>query len=737
MKTSAYTNAFARIRSIRMNSASVFALVGALVCVPAAFVYAQSATPAPAAPKAGNEVVTVTGNATNASTSIDRKTYKVSGDLAGASGSVNDVLRNLPSVDVDILGNVSLRGDTSVTVLIDGKPSTMLSTNNRAAVMEQMPASSIDSIEVMTNPSAQYKPDGSSGIINIITKKNQATGFSGTATANLGSEGRYNLGGSASYRSGGLTISANGSYRVDTRKRIGTDARVRHSSGGDTTSHQNLVNVQGRKAIVAAGSVTYDFDGKNRINAGYSFNQRTAVPSSIEHNSGTNNLGVTNSDYDRVTSGTGVELSTQASAGYRYTFDDKGEFNIDLRRGQTHENSANTYVSTYRIPAIASTTTEQLLRANSIESEFTAEYSGPLWGGKLKTGYDLQQDHNDFNNYGGSVVAGVHTSDPTQTNHFIYGQTIHAGYATYELGFGDFNVLGGLRLEQTLVSTNQVTSSLINKNNYFRAYPSLHLEYDLGGNQIVSLSYSHRVARPDSEDVNPYPVYQDAFNVRAGNPFLLPQETHSLEGAYETKLWGANLAATAYWRQSFNGITDVSTFISPTVLQTTKQNLGENSSGGVEFTANGKIGTDLAFNLAGNVFYNEINASALALGPKRSAGSYTVKASFDYSLTPQDLLQISGTYSGRRLTAQGYRMGSGTLNLGYRHKLSDELSVVATVSDILNSQYSHSVNEIPTLSERNDQHSIGRVVFLGLSWTFGGKPARDQFDYGAGGSGGG
>ena len=706
-------------------------LAGALVSVPSVLANAQTQVKPPAKPPVA-ETVVVTAQ-TVAGTSIDRKTYAVTADLAAQAGSINDVLRNLPSVDIDVLGNVSLRGDTNVTVLIDGKPSTMLTPANRAAVMQQMPASSIEAIEVMTNPSAQYKADGSSGIINIITKKNQAPGFSGNVQANLGTEGRYNLGASAAYKSGGLNISGNASYRDETRKRTTNDARTRHTSVGDTGSTQAVTTLQPRKAIVGSLNAIYDFEPQDRVNAGVSFNQRSEKVTTTEHNVSTDTLGAKTSDYDRLGFAPGIEISTQLSGGYRHIFDDKGQFSLDIRRGQTHENQTRTYVSTYRLPVQAPGTTEQLLHTNVIESDYTAEYSGSLWSGKIKAGYDMQQDHSSFNNYGGSVVAGAHIADPAQTNLFVYGQTIHEGYATYEVALGTWNVLAGLRMEQALVATNQVTSGIVNHNRYTRVYPSLHVDHDLGGDDLVSFSYSHRVQRPEADEVNPYIVFQDAFNARAGNPLLLPTETHSFEVGYETKLFGANVSATAYWRQGFHVATDVQRFISPTVLLTTRDNIGKSNAGGLEFTGNGKISSNLSFNLSGNLYYNEISAASTGLTTVRSAGSYSLKSSFDYKLTPDDLLQISGNYNGRRLTAQGYRLSSGLLNLGYRHKLSDDLSIVATLSDVLNSQYGNSVTNVPAFHDVNKQHSMGRTGYIGVTWTFGGKALKDQFDYGGGG----
>ncbi|HKU54264.1 MAG TPA: TonB-dependent receptor plug domain-containing protein, partial [Rhizomicrobium sp.] len=243
-------------RARQLGSASRFFLLASVLAgIPTVCAYAQS------------EVVTVTAEKQSATTSIDRKTYRVSSDLSATAGSINDVLRNIPSVEIDIDGNVSLRGDTNVLVLIDGKPSTMLSATNRADVLSQMPANSIDSIEVMTNPSAQYKPDGSSGIINIITKKTQKPGFSGTLQSNYGTEGRYNLGASAAYAAGGLSVTGNITFRHDIRKRTGTDARTRIDSSGNTASNQDLLNAQPRHAFVASLSAKYKFDPKNQINA--------------------------------------------------------------------------------------------------------------------------------------------------------------------------------------------------------------------------------------------------------------------------------------------------------------------------------------------------------------------------------------------------------------------------------------------------------------------------------------
>lgn len=700
-----------------------FAIAGMLVVIPASFAHAQAGRPV--------ESVVVTGERGTAAV-IDRKIYSVSTDIKAATGSVDDVLRDLPSVDVDVSGNVSLRGDSGVEVLIDGKPSTQMSPANRGTALQQMPANTIESIEVITNPSAEFKPDGPAGIINIITKKTHAAGLTGTLQGGFGSEGRYSLGATGAYNDGALNLTGAVSLRHETRKRISIDERVRIDPAGNTNSNQQTLFVQERTTATASAGFDYDFDPKNRLSGSLLYSRRADQPQSAEHDTANDTKGVLIGDYDRLlASGKGTQVSTQASTGYRRNFDDKGQFTFDLRRGETQDDQRNTYNYVYRIPLSPGTTSEQILSANQTKSELTAEYSLPMAGkAKLKAGYDLEHDGTDDNDYGGTIVAATHIPDPAQTNHFLYDQTIHAAYGTYEFLLGDWDFVAGLRLEDTLINTNQITSAIKNSRSYTAAYPSFHLEYPLGKDQTFRLSYSHRVARPDPLFLNPYIVVQSAYSVRAGNPDLKPAQTHSLEAGYDVKAFGANLSATLYYRQSYDSLTNVSSYISPTLVLTTFQNLGKSLAAGLEFAANGKLSADLAYNLSGNLYYNEVNAAALGV-PARSLDSYMLKASFDYTIGPQDMAQISTGYNNKRLFAQqGYRFSSGNVNLGYRHKITDALAVVVTVADLFVSQHDGGLTSTPTLLDRNTQHPVGRTTILGLTWNFGGKPARDSgFDY--------
>lgn len=695
---------------------------------------AAQSTPAGAGSKADQSIV-VTGERAAAQTSIDRRTYSVTHDLQSGSGSVADILRNLPSVDVDAQGNVSLRGDQNVQILIDGKPSTSMNGANRAETIQQLPANSIDRIEVMTNPSAQYKPDGSSGLINIITKRGHKSGNSGTALASVGTDGRFNLGVTASYSSGPLSLNGGITLRRDVARRPFSDLRTRIDplTGQPTVSSQDSLFLSKRLSRIATGGVDYDLSAADRLSAEISYNLRTGRPH-IDEQDQVDGTSVTT--FQRTGMGSERETNSEGSVSYRHKFAQEGhELSIEFRRSESAETQHRRYTSLYSAPPGLISIADQSPHADEIERELSADYTAPVAdGGKLQLGYDLDRNDDVYDHRGAAVdpVTGAITLDASQTNRFVYDRTIHALYGTIEYPMGkQFTAIVGLRLEDAVLHTNQVTSALKGRTSYFRAYPTVHLQYDYSNADILRFSYSHRVARPEPEDLNPYPEFQDPQNVRAGNPGLLPQETHSFEASYEHDVRGTSLGATLYVRKSYNGFTEVSRFISPTILLTTKENLGRSTAAGAELTASGKISSALSYNFDGNFFHNQIDASNLGLPGQRSTYSFTAKASVDYHLSAKDLLQVSTNYNGKRLTPQGYRLPSGVLNLGYRHQVRGDLAVVLSVSDLLDTQRDRTLIDTPLLHDVTVRRRSSRSASLAMNWTFGGvkKVKEPQFDY--------
>ncbi len=698
----------------------------------------RGAKPAVAAADAPQQDIVVTGQPPAAQSSIDRKTYKVSNDLQSAGGSASDVLRNLPSVDVDAQGAISLRGDTNVQILIDGKPSTMMTGANRADALEQFPANTIDHIEVITNPSAQFKADGAAGIINIVTRKDRKPGLSGSTSASAGSDGRFNIAGTATWHAGALTATASVTLHRDVRRRPFTDRRTEIDpvTGQPTRSAQDSLFHGEKLSRIVSGSMDYDLTTRDRLSASGSYNHRTGTPQLAQHNSTTDPLGVVTSDFDRSEIGHENEVTDEASLKYRHSFAQSGRvFTLDLRRGETIENEVRRFTDNYRIPAGLVTIDQQRPRLDLLQREASAEYGQPLWGGKLLVGYDVQRDDNDFRNHGDLIdpVTGATMPDPTHSYHFIYGQTVHALYATYDRTLASgVSAIFGLRLEQTIISTDQIDLSLVGRQRYFRAYPTLHLQYDIGAGQSLKFSYSNRIVRPDPEDLNPSPVFSDPLNLRAGNPALKPQETRAFEVAWQYEAHGMSIEATLFARLSRNGFTEVSRFISPTVLLTTKENLGRSSALGIDFSSNGKLSPVVSYRLSGTVSRNAIDAGNLGFIGTRSIIGATAKAGMDFNVTHADLVQIGTIFNGKRLTPQGYRLPSFTANIGVRHRFHGRLTAVLSLSDLLNSQRERSVIDGATIIEASTRRNSRRMVSLALSLPLGGgkAPSDTPFDFG-------
>ncbi|GAA0642794.1 outer membrane beta-barrel family protein [Brevundimonas lenta] len=711
---------------------------------------AQPARPAGTeeAPAALEEVV-VQSRATDIRTSIDSTSYSLKDDLQAQTGTLADALRNVPSVDVDPQGNVSLRGDGNVTILVDGRPSGVFSGESRAQAVLSLPADQYSRIEVMTNPSAAYSPEGSGGVINLISKPNAAKAgavSTGSVRANVGGGGRWNLGLNGSTTRGDLTLSGDVGTRHDLARQ--TFDRVR----------EQLNPVTGD--LISTTHQTQDVDGDSdvhfgRLNAEYRLTEQVQLTGEIRGNlidTGGRGLEV----YDTTdAAGAPVSLYTR-DGGFGFEGDNLGatarilrrfggeqghdwttELRVDRNRGHFSMDSAYDY----DLP-VAPAAFETIDNRNRlILTGFSSAYVRPMPdAGKLRTGYELEIRDSAFDNAasrGPSPDALV--PDPFVTNRFEVFQQVHAGYITYERPWGDLSAQFGLRLEYADVEMNQVTTDILTSQHYFRAYPTLHVSYQLTEAELVRGSYSRRIQRPVPFLLNPFTSYQDPLNLRSGNPDLEPQETDAFELMWQKRAGQTFYQATAYYRDTQKAFTEVATDIGGGVLLTRPENLGSRRDYGVEVVANGKLHETLRYNASLNLFRQEIDAAGIPGGQDRSGTVITGRATLNWQPTPEDFVQLSGLYQGDQLLAQGEREAGGMLNLGYRRKLSETLAFQLTVRDLLDDFGDVTTYDTPTFTDRTERTFGGRAWYVGLTYSFGGGPRRQQdpqFDFSAPQTGG-
>ena len=445
--------------------------------------------------------------------------------------------------------------------------------------------------------------------------------------------------------------------------------------------------------------------------------------------------------FERRAEGEARRASTAASAGWRRTFSGaEHELTADLSLDHTRAERELQATIADALPAVATRGEDFQNDVEQDQARLKVDYNRPMSDvARLRSGYELEVTRNDYDNFGSrGAGAGPFPVDPNLTNRFLYEQTVHAIYGTYQRPFGRLTAQGGLRLEQVSLDLDQITPGRVDRSDDLALYPTLHLAYELTPEQQLTASYSLRVQRPRPDDLNPYVVYIDPFNLRSGNPRLEVQQTHSFEAGWQYRRGQNYYLATLYYRASDNGVTDIVRDLGDGVFLTTRENLSERRSSGVELVANGRLSSRLTYNVSGAAFWEEISASSLGFTEPRSGASVSVRGSFNWQPTDRDFFQLSAFLRGRQILPQGYREPTGVLNLGYRRKVDDRLSLVATARDVLGSLQDTLIVDTPNFRDRIERRFNGRAVFVGFTYNFGQAPARArepgfEFDGGAGG----
>jgi outer membrane receptor protein involved in Fe transport len=679
--------------------------------------------------------ISVTAERSTFVNSIDRRTFNVGQDVMSKTGSVSELLQNVPSVQVDIDGNVSLRGSDNVMFLINGKPSTLMGTN-RAAVLQQMPASSIEKIEVITNPSARYKPDGTSGIINIVLKKDKNTGLNGQASVNAGNDRRYNANFSVNYNPGKLNVFGSYSIRQDERLRYSDDYRKHFISAEDTISYTHVISrdlSRPLSQIIQAGA-DYKINEHNTLGVTGNYNYRSFIRHSNDVNLWQSTDLTVTKDYDRTRRDPEFEKDLEFSANYVHSFNKEGqELTVDYTSSFSNEQEDNHYSDIYRIPVTIPSYDNTLIKQGDNESQLSVEYVNPVTeNAKIETGYILESRKNDMNFFGEfyNLLTDFWTRDIVKTNHFIYKENIHVLYGTYAQEIGKLGFLAGVRAEEALLDANQITTDTIVKSSYFRIYPSLHFTYKLNELNELQLNYSHRIRRPEGDEMNPFPEYADPYNLRMGNPHLKPADVHSIEFGYQYKKNSTTFLSTLYYRYTYNGMTDITRFINDTIKLTTRENLTKSGSAGLELVLSKAIGTLGNINLSTNTFYNSIDASRLGYSKRKSIISWSANLSAGINLSKSTVLQITSGYVGESLTPQGRQLPSFVVNSGFKQEFYNrKLVFIATVSDIFNSLRSNTIIDTPQLFEKIIRRRSARIIYAGITYTFGNQKKKKEIEY--------
>ncbi|MDO7877691.1 TonB-dependent receptor [Hymenobacter sp. ASUV-10] len=697
--------------------------------------------------------VVVTGQQATVLESLDKKVINVEKDLGSVGGTAVNVLQNVPSVAVDASGTVSLRGSSNLTILIDGKPANS-ENSGTGQRLDQLPASRIAQVEVMTNPSARYDAAGA-GVINIITKKQVANGTDGQVALVLGTGEKYSPGISLSRRQGAATWKA--SYD-------GRDQQFRSRSHSEQTA-----------ALPGPGLLRTSQQG-----TGFERHQNHEASLGLDYTlSPEQTLSLSAAaELERHTELENQNLTQQASEGPLLRQTGRQELNTDVlvlhanadyrRSWAAHPGRELTANAGYVRVAGEVPVTQTLSGAGTLgwkqgqAVQFGVLFAGldyvhPLADGKSKLETGLKFQHSVNNGSSDMLLPStteptVYTRDAARSVAYDFQELLPAAYATYQRKFNDkWSAQGGLRTEYTnLTGTVRGRQGGVALD-YLSFFPSATVARELGkeaGQQKLQLSYARRLNRPSFMQQLPFELYTDPRNYRLGNPGLRAEFSHNLELGHQITLGGgATISTTLFGRFTDNAIQrlrSVDTLASRLsgaglVTAETYRNFGRTANLGLELTWNQPLTKWWRVAATGSLYRSQVATNG-ASAANRAALAGTLRLNNNFTLTPKLDVQLTGSFRSNTLTAQGRQLATGGLDVALRQRLfQDRAALTLRVSDALNTQVREFEIDAPGLTARYYDKQETRVGWLGFTWYLGAsKPAKriEAAPQGGGGFGG-
>lgn len=670
---------------------------------------------------------------------IDKKVFNVDQNIASSGGSASDVLSNIPSVDVDNEGEVSLRGNSSVTIWINGKASG-LSADNRAEILEQMPAESIENIEVITNPSAKYSPEGTAGIINIVLKEDRKAGYYGSAQAGADTDGGYNASANINYSSGKVEAYANLGYRERRMKGGGYTDRLNIGETDTTFLNQTSSSKNNGGNVFARMGVTWNVTSKNHLSlGGFGMFGSRSGKNGIDYLSNTPGSFLSSrrtSDSDNDMNGGNIEL------GYKHDFSKKS--NLDLTASWNSWGMDNHTVydqfSEYGEGVETTSYQRQLNNIRNHNWEFQADYVNSFDDrNKLEAGYKgtLSRQNSPVETYSGPTES---TAEAEQSlfNRFLYNQDIHALYATYSTKFGPLGLQAGLRGEYSKVDTKSLaygqTESDVSpyKHDYFSLFPSVFLSYALPKDNEIQLNYTRRISRPWGGQLNSFMNITDSTNISFGNPRLSPQYSNAFELNY-IKNWGEHLLSLSGYYRNTNDVIQRIRFLEGDIMKSTYENVAKSQSAGVEIVGKDKLFRILDLTTTVNLFYSKLDgftyqpsgAVEPVVGKAEENFSWNARMIANLMLPYSISLQVTGNYNAKQVVAQGYRKPNYSLDAGLRKSFLDKkLSLSINARDLLDSRKRHTITSGAGFEQDDMNWRGGRRFGFTLTYSFGNMRAK-------------
>lgn len=698
--------------------------------------------------------VQVTGQRSAMKLEVDRKSFDVAGMVTSAGLSASELLEQVPSVEVDNDGNVSLRGNTSVEVWINGR-SSGLTSDNQAQVLQQLPAESIERIEVIDNPSAKFSAEGSAGIINIILKKDRKAGYYGSVQVGANTRGGANTSLSLNYNSSKFDAFLNVGYRH------------MENSGKNESEQDNLVdgiaksyerhyteNSQLGNNLFSRAGFTWHADEKNDLGlTGMFMTGKRKSSSSTPYYYGdyTEAGEILNHTRLRNNSSSNPMRFAFIEFNYRHLFSEKHFIDFTASHMNMRMDNNNFYQDSiwYEDEAIDPHSSYQSrpMKVRNHHSDIKLQYENAINDKvKLEAGYNGSFSHEsspqesfEADNWYGIGL----TEDKAYFNRFVYDNDIHALYASLSYKFNKLSIMAGLRGEYWRINTESLNWQQEHgeaekdkpfKKDYFQLFPSLFMSYQITQSQQLQLNYTRRLRRPWGGELNSFRNTSDASIISFGNPLLTPEFSNSFSLNY-LKTWEQHsVLVSAYYRPTTDVIQRVNyRNTSDNLMYRTPENVAKSTATGVEITAKNKLWKILDLTTNVNLYHYKLDAFSYNIEGQTVNGeaqdNFTWNARIMAALRlPYDIsVQVTGTYNSRQVITQGHRPASYVVDMGVRKNFLNRMFTLSVnCRDLLNSRKWESYTNSDTFCRYQLNRRRSRTVNFTLTWNFGNQSGKKK-----------
>jgi ferric enterobactin receptor len=655
--------------------------------------------------------VTITANKPLIENKIDKMVYNTEKDISSLSGVATDVLKKVPQIAVDIDGNVELQGNSNIRFLIDGKPSVLFG-SNITDVLQSIPASQIQNIEVITSPGAKYDAEGTGGIINIILKKNRAKGFNGNLSLSGGTRlenGSLNL--NMRHNNFGMNafFSGNGQLLSTTLTKMD-----RTTLDSTTTTHllQNGSSDFTRDGFQSGIGMDWDLTKRDNISAtvNYNYFEYASKGSANRQTLLQDDFGSPVSDInDRiVTSNKFHEYAYEYGLNYKRKFTKEGQdFEVLLNSSNGNKYSAydqtqdhlmptTIYNSSYaNNPGIENETNLSVNYAQPLGKDFILEAGSKMTYDKIKSTSDV---------FLLNTSTGVYDYNSTQSSFVNYNRSVYAGYLSVSFKlFKALDIKTGLRDEYSEAKADFLKAGFVNLKPANSVVPSIVFSRTFKDNSNLKLSYSRRIQRPDYRDMNPFIDASDPKNISTGNQNLRPEIGDKLELGYSQSFKnGANLNATLFYRGNKDDIQSYTQFF-PTykigdstytnVALSTRENIGREDNYGVNVFASYPIKDKLEIRT--NVsFFDRYIITGLSSGGNIHGINYRVNMNATYQVSSNLIMEAMGNFNSSRINAQGTMPSFTTYSFAFRKQFFNKKASFALTANNFLSKYINMKTEL-------------------------------------------